>query len=129
MAYHYCSINPTTGRVESVHIYSTEQTETETLKHIQTASGDTINSLRWDGTQWLTIRRTLTPYEFNDRFTLLETAGIIEASKTDSVVAALMKKLDSASEINLDLPIISDGLDLLISKGLLDATRKSEIMA
>ena len=72
--------------------------------------------------------RILTKYGFNSRFTFEELVGIQETAKTEGPIAVLQMKFEIADEMDLDDPVISEGLDGLIAYGLLTAERKAEIM-
>jgi hypothetical protein len=71
----------------------------------------------------------LTPREFRNRFTDLELSMF--ATSTDAGVKLLLLKIATAGvDIDLrDSPSVSAGLDYLVSKNLLIASRKAEILA
>lgn len=72
--------------------------------------------------------RILTKLGFNNRFTIPELAAIKVAALTDPVLQVLQEKSTMADNINLDDPSIPQGLDYLISKGLLAPERKAQIL-
>lgn len=75
--------------------------------------------------------RIITRYQFLNRFTMTELAAILAAAKTDTIVEAVIKKLESVrdNEVDLDDPQASGGVDTLIAKGLIDPSRRAQILA
>ena len=75
--------------------------------------------------------RITSRYKFLNRFTMTELAAILNAAKTDSIVEAIIKKLESVrdNEVDLDDPQTSGGVDTLIAKGLVDPSRRADILA
>jgi hypothetical protein len=75
--------------------------------------------------------RITTRYKFLNRFTMTELAAILTAAKTDAIVEAIMKKLEAVkdNEVDLDDPQTSGGVDTLIAKGLIDPSRRADILA
>lgn len=75
--------------------------------------------------------RIITRYHFLNRFTMTELAAILLAAKSDTVVEAIMKKLEAVKdyEVDLDDPQTSGGVDTLIAKGLIDPSRRAQILA
>ena len=71
--------------------------------------------------------RLVSVQEFRSRFTDAELASI--ALSTDVQVRVLLLKLQTRSDVDLDDPQVSQGLDLLISKTLLATSRKAQILA
>jgi len=80
----------------------------------------------WE-TQTPCPRMTLTVAEFMQRFTSIEFQSY--ALSTDPEIAVLRVEVSTYTDIDLDSPRLSDGLDLLISKGIIAAERKVELMA
>ena len=70
---------------------------------------------------------TYTPYEFLQRFTLEEQTAI-EAS-TDIGVKLFLRKLSSVSVVIPDFQDTIDGMNYLVSKGLITEARKAEILS
>jgi hypothetical protein len=71
--------------------------------------------------------RTISVQEFRGRFTDAELAGIV--SSADVSVKVLLVKLQTRIDVDLNDPQIAAGLDLLVSKSLLTAPRRSVIGA
>jgi hypothetical protein len=75
------------------------------------------------------IVRTITPGEFRDRFTAAEQAAFTTlAFGGDQNAQAIMLKLSTSLEVDLDSPTVAAGLDYLVSKGVISAARKAEIL-
>lgn len=72
--------------------------------------------------------KPLSPLEFLKRFTFSEVAGIIEASKTNPMVAAVEKYFDAAEEIILDDPLTVLGITTYRDLGILTAERAAQIL-
>lgn len=74
--------------------------------------------------------RITSRYKFLNRFTMTELAAILTAAKTDAIVEAVIKKLESVrdNEVDLDDPQTSGGVDTLIAKGIIDPSRRSDIL-
>ena len=93
---------------------------------------DLIGKKKWDAVRLMfmdnTYKRILTKFEFNERFTFDELVAITDLAKTNSRIAVLKNKFEISQEINLDLPAVSQGLDLLIQAGVLKLDRKIEIL-
>jgi hypothetical protein len=66
---------------------------------------------------------------FIQRFTTDEYSGIVAASQTDADVAALINTLIGSAYVYLDDARILPGLQQLVTLGLLEADRISEIVA
>jgi hypothetical protein len=74
------------------------------------------------------IEQAWTAYEFLNRFTAVERAVIRNAGQTDSTVADWLQLAASAQEIiNTDSATIQ-GMDYLVSAGLLTQERADAIM-
>lgn len=71
----------------------------------------------------------LSVLEFRDRFTQEEKLAIRQAQLVDMEVGILYDDLQAASFVDLEDPRVGSGLDLYISKGLLDPKRKDELLA
>ena len=71
----------------------------------------------------------ITSAAFMARFTPDEYSAIMGASATDEEVAGVLNQLTDAPTVALDDARIEPGLELLVSKGLLDAARIPEIVA
>jgi len=65
---------------------------------------------------------------FFARFTPTEYADVLAAS-VDSEIKALLDELTAAERVALDDQRVTDGLQLLVSRGLLGAERPAEITA
>jgi len=75
------------------------------------------------------VIRTLTPGEFRDRFTPAEQAAFAALAFGGDVHAqALLIKLSTSLEVDLDSPTVAAGLDYLVSKSVINAARKAEIL-
>lgn len=75
--------------------------------------------------------RIITRYQFLNRFTMTELAAILTAAKADAIVEAITKKQEAVKdyEIDLDDPQTIGGVDTLIAKGLIDPSRRAQILA
>jgi len=90
-----------------------------------------IGTKQWNGNAWNDYeppKRILSKYEFIQRLQP-EFVDILTAAKTDVQVEAYYQMAMAATEINLDDPNTSPGLDLLVAKGLLTVERKAEILS
>lgn len=67
--------------------------------------------------------------EFRQRFTLSEQVAIRAASMTDMEVGLVYDDFQSAQYIDVTDPDVGAGIDLYISKSLLDPGRKAELLA
>lgn len=65
---------------------------------------------------------------FRARFAREEQIAIREASLTDMDVGLVYDDFMSAQYIDLSDPAVESGIDLYISKGLIDPARKAELM-
>lgn len=75
------------------------------------------------------VKPTVIPKdEFVDRFTDAELNGILAAGRTDVQVARWLEKARGAGGIDLTSPKVAAGMALLVSKGLVTAERKTEIL-
>ena len=77
------------------------------------------------------VSRIITRYQFLNRFTMTELAAILSSVKTDPIVEAIMKKLESVKdyEVDLDDPQTIGGVDTLIAKNLITPDRRPQILA
>jgi len=71
---------------------------------------------------------------FRRRFAAKELAAITLAAARalaagDATLQVAIDDLNSASEVHLDNPEIVGGLDMLVASGLIDAERKSALLA
>lgn len=73
--------------------------------------------------------RVVSKFAFLTRFTAAERLAILAESRTDDRIADYLQLVTVADQIDLDLPVMSLGMDLLISLGLIEASRKAEILA
>jgi len=80
------------------------------------------------GPEPVTTPRIVTKLAFRYRLTDAEYVGILTAAKTDVSVAAWIETFNIVSQVNLDDPRTKAGLDMMVSKGLLTAERKTEIL-
>lgn len=71
----------------------------------------------------------ITSAAFMARFTPAEYSDIMGAAATDEEVAGVLNQLTAAPTVALDDARIEPGLELLVSKGLLDVARIPEIVA
>ena len=72
------------------------------------------------------LRITWTAYQFLNRFTYAERAAYRVAAKTDDIVADFM---GLAQEVLSDDPTTIQGMDYLVSIGVLTQQRKNEILS
>ena len=79
--------------------------------------------------QWTPYTRILSKYGFNKLFTMDELVALQVAAKTNDVVAVLQNKFNIADEINLDEIDVKEGLQYLVSVGILTANRLTEILS
>jgi len=75
------------------------------------------------------LRITWTAYEFLNRFTYAERAAYRTAAKTDDLVADFMGLAQAAQEILSDDPMTVQGMDYLVSIGVLTQQRRDEILS
>lgn len=74
--------------------------------------------------------RYVTAEQFRDRFTAAELLAISAAGQTDAMVAFFLAKLGTASgTFSLDRQDVIDGLNYLVSKGLIASNRPGQIRA
>lgn len=71
--------------------------------------------------------RFMTVQELRSRFTDAELASVVVSN--DVAVKLMLLKLQTCYRLELDDPQISEGLDVLVSKGLLTAARRADIWA
>lgn len=90
-------------------------------------TGDDIPSNEVDAQQHA-ADRYVTAEQFRDRFTDAELLAISEAGQTDKMVAFFLTKLGTTSEqFSLDRQDVIDGLNYIVSKGLLNSNRPAKI--
>lgn len=75
------------------------------------------------------LRITWTAYEFINRFTPAERAAYRAAAKTDDLVADFVDMAQAAQEVISDDPLTIQGMDYLVSIGVLTENRKQEILS
>ena len=74
------------------------------------------------------LRKVWTAYEFLTKFTYTERAAYRNAAKTDDLVADFMGLAQAANEIISDNPVVIQGMDYLVSIGVLTQQRRNEIL-
>ena len=74
------------------------------------------------------LRKVWTAYEFLNRFTYVERAAYRQAAKTDDLVADFMSLAQAAQEIISDDLTTIQGMNYLVSVGLLTQQRRDEIL-
>jgi len=75
------------------------------------------------------VKTRFTSLEYLDRFTTVEEDGILDAMAEDKQVRKFYDRLLAATYIDVEDARTAQGLDLLISKGLLASSRKDELLA
>jgi hypothetical protein len=75
------------------------------------------------------LRKVWTAYEFLNRFTYSERAAYRQAAKTDDLIADFMSLAQAAQEIISDDPMTVQGMDYLVSVGILTQQRRDEILS
>jgi hypothetical protein len=75
------------------------------------------------------LRITWTAYQFLNRFTYAERAAYRVAAKTDDIVADFMGLAQAAQEVLSDDPTTIQGMDYLVSIGVLTQQRRNEILS
>lgn len=98
----------------------------------RSAQADGLWTLYYEGDELPSLgatheARQLPILDFRARFTDAELAGIVASA--DASVKVLLLKLTTRVEVDLDDPQVIGGLGLLVSKGLLTAQRRDEILA
>jgi hypothetical protein len=73
------------------------------------------------------LSRNISKLQFRLLFTFEERVAL--DNSTDPIINTLRRDLASAEFVDLDSPLISQGLDLLIYKNIILYTRKAEILA
>lgn len=73
-------------------------------------------------------KKELSKLDFLSRFTMQERIAIRELSKVDLVVDDFMRLLELSQFINIESPLVSQGIDYLIFKNILNNERKLEIL-
>ena len=117
----YLIVNYTTApKVSSTEI-------AESSYEIQRNSVDQIWTVRNKTTDEL--RKVWTAYEFLNRFTYSERAAYRQAAKTDDLIADFMSLAQAAQEIISDDPMTVQGMDYLVSVGILTQQRRDEILS
>jgi hypothetical protein len=75
------------------------------------------------------LRKTWTAYEFLLRFTSAERTAYRAAAQTDDLIADFMSLAQAAQEIISDDPTTIQGMNYLVSVGLLTQQRRDEILS
>lgn len=75
------------------------------------------------------LRVTWTAYEFINRFTPAERAAYRTAAKSDDLVADFVDMAQAAQEVISDDPLTVQGMDYLVSIGVLTQQRRDEILS
>lgn len=70
----------------------------------------------------------ITKLAFRYRLTDAEYVGILTTAKTDVEVAAWIETFNMVSQVNLDDPRTTSGLEMMVAKSLLTEERKTEIL-
>lgn len=73
-------------------------------------------------------RKILTRYEFRSLFSLQEQIAITTAAKTDVMVEVFMESMRVAQEIDLEYPETVQGLDYLVTEGLIPDQKRIDIL-
>lgn len=89
---------------------------------------DKENSPRFEAPPYVPPSITFTSYEFLLRFTAQERSAYRNAAKTDDIVADFHELATAAQEIQNDNPMTIQGMDYLVSIGILTEQRKNEIL-
>ena len=75
------------------------------------------------------LRITWTAYQFLNRFTYAERAAYRVVANTNDIVADFMGLAQAAQEILSDDPTTIQGMDYLVSLGILTQQRRNEILS
>lgn len=75
------------------------------------------------------LRKIWTAYEFLNRFTYSERAAYRQAAKTDDLIADFMSLAQAAQEIISDDLMTVQGMDYLVSVGIITQQRRDEILS
>lgn len=71
----------------------------------------------------------MTVLQFRDRYTLTEKAGIYTAADSDPIVRVILDDLNNAEFVEITDQDTIDGVDYLISAGVIDASRRDDLLA
>lgn len=82
----------------------------------------------WDVSQETVEKTVIDPETFFDRFTEAEQQAIVGATGNDTQVKIWYDRLMMQKTVELDSPRLDNALDLLVSKSLLTAQRKTEVL-
>lgn len=74
------------------------------------------------------LRKTWTSYEFLQRFTSQERRLVWSRAKQDDDIAEFLMFAQAANEVLSDDPATVAGMNLLVSKNILTASRKDQIL-
>jgi hypothetical protein len=87
---------------------------------------------KWEGGVWTAVQvpppAIIDRFAFTQRFTFTERSGILAAAKTDIEVETILHDLSDTAIVDLTSPALTLSLDLLVTKNLLTAARKTEIL-
>lgn len=67
-------------------------------------------------------------FEFLDQFTTQELSDIESAAETAPTLRVWEKMLSMSDAVDPDHPKLAQGMDLLVSKGVISQTRKDELL-
>lgn len=71
----------------------------------------------------------MTVLEFRDRYTVAEKQAIYDAAVTDTMVTIIIDDLNNAEFVNIEDQHTINGVDYLISSGVIDASRREALLA
>ena len=71
----------------------------------------------------------MTVLQFRDRYTLAEKAGIYTAAESDPMVRVILDDLNNAEFVDITDQDTIAGVDYLISSGVIDASRRDDLLA
>lgn len=73
------------------------------------------------------LKPAISKFEFLERFTLAELTAFEAAAETDPALRAWARLVDAVQVVDLQHDKVRAGLDLLVSKGVINQSRKEEI--
>lgn len=91
-----------------------------------------------DGWEWDPIAKTMQAVpvpryilttDFLNRFSVAEREALYTGQSTDPRIQDFLYRIPLHERVDLDSPDVTDGIDYLISVGIIDPARKSEILA
>lgn len=71
----------------------------------------------------------MTVLQFRDRYTLAEKTGIYTAAESDPMIRVILDDLNNAEFVDITDQDTIDGVDYLISSGVIDASRRDDLLA